>query len=193
MFTLWQWVISEEQGRWRKPSAPSASLEPKYCYSPWWFAFGAHGEKSCKCGSVGFSGNYQLHYVAYCHESGMMIRRFSHWLFVIFGAVYLVNRLWLRPSGFAFVDFYLNDLLCMPLVLYCTRICMVLIYSAPNLHIPVKYIVVATFYLGWVFEWLLPAWSPRYTADPFDLLMYIFGALLFLFWQRLFVQKLQAG
>ncbi|HSI75235.1 MAG TPA: hypothetical protein VK957_05060, partial [Lunatimonas sp.] len=40
-------------------------------------------------------------------------------------------------------------------------------------------ILIGTAYISFVFEVLLPQWSDRYTADPWDVLCYGLGAVYF--------------
>lgn len=82
-----------------------------------------------------------------------------------------------------FFSHYFADLLCMPLLLSLVVIGMRNIKKEPNLYLPWPMILVAVLYVGVVFEYWLPHYWPRYTADVFDLLMYGVGGLGFYFFQ----------
>lgn len=85
------------------------------------------------------------------------------------------------------ISFYANDLLCMPIVL---SICLALIRilkKDETLYVPLGIIGSITAYYAFHFEWLLPKFHHRYTADWIDVGLYIMGAFLFSkFQKRLF-------
>lgn len=83
-----------------------------------------------------------------------------------------------------FISFYLNDLLCMPIIL---SICLAAIRKLKKdntLYVPIRVIIVVTLYYIFHFEWLLPKFHPRYTADFIDIGFYIIGAFLFYRFQK---------
>lgn len=83
---------------------------------------------------------------------------------------------------------YLADLLCMPVLLILTTISIRWIKGWVTFLLSGKMILFTLIYLSLVFELLLPQLSARYTADPFDLVAYGVGALLFYLLQsRIFI------
>jgi len=75
---------------------------------------------------------------------------------------------------------YLDDVLCLPIVL---SVILVIhrqyrlkcsYYILPFSHILLSVLVIAA-----LFEIVLPNMSPRFTGDPFDVLAYMLGALIF--------------
>ena len=99
--------------------------------------------------------------------------------------VYLASLLGIRLPHL--ISFYLNDLLCMPVVL---SICLALIRhfkKDETLYVPLGIIGMVTAYYAFHFEWLLPQFHDRYTADWMDVGLYSVGAFLFYkFQKRLF-------
>ncbi|WP_281543240.1 hypothetical protein [Maribacter aestuarii] len=78
------------------------------------------------------------------------------------------------------VNNYLNDLLCMPIVL---KICQYLVRqfkSDRGLQIPITLALTLTVLYALYFELLLPKFNVRYTADTIDVLLYFAGALFFI-------------
>lgn len=82
------------------------------------------------------------------------------------------------------ISFYLNDLLIIPIVL---TICLVVLrwskqhtkYKIPPLIILYICVIYAVF-----FEYYLPKWHPRYTADFFDVCCYFSGGFIFYILQK---------
>lgn len=82
---------------------------------------------------------------------------------------------------------YLNDLLCMPLVLSLSLAVIRILKKNNQLYVPFITVALVTLYYSLHFEWLLPKFNPRYTADAMDVVLYGFGAMLFYkFQKRLF-------
>ncbi|WP_233487592.1 hypothetical protein [Winogradskyella epiphytica] len=85
------------------------------------------------------------------------------------------------------VNFYINDFLCMPIVLGLCLAIIRLIKKTESLYVPLTVVLGLTVYFSIYFEWLMPKVNPRYTADPIDVVLYFSGALLFYkFQKRLF-------
>lgn len=88
----------------------------------------------------------------------------------------------LGKSGFSapLLQFYLNDLLCMPLVLTLTLFLQRAFTFRDPGHVFTKYQVgIAVLYYSLGFEVILPLFMPRYTADPLDVLAYALGGWYF--------------
>lgn len=103
-------------------------------------------------------------------------------LVILASIVYTSNLLdWKLPH---FIKFYLNDFLCMPIVL---SICLASIRYLKNdntIYVPIGVIIIITLYFSLHFEWLLPKFHERYTADFIDIGLYFLGALLFYKFQK---------
>ena len=77
------------------------------------------------------------------------------------------------------INNYVNDLLCLPLVLGCLTQLVRWLKKDADFHFPfVFHLALATYY-SWFFEVWLPEISARYTADWFDVLLYFFGAVCY--------------
>jgi hypothetical protein len=75
---------------------------------------------------------------------------------------------------------YLDDLLCLPVVLAIIKIIHHLLYKNQNtMSLPKKHVVLAVCLFSIIFEGLLPKISSRFTGDVIDVLLYFVGALLY--------------
>jgi hypothetical protein len=83
----------------------------------------------------------------------------------------------------AFVRFYLNDFLCMPIVFTICLKAVHLIKKDNSIRLPLAIIVTLTSLYAIYFELYLPGVTTRYTADLLDVVMYFAGAILFYFLQ----------
>lgn len=77
------------------------------------------------------------------------------------------------------VNNYLNDLLCMPIVLKISQTAVRYIKSDRKLKIPLKISLTLTLLYAVYFEFVLPQFQSRYTADPIDVVLYFLGLLFF--------------
>lgn len=74
---------------------------------------------------------------------------------------------------------YVNDFLCMPVVLtICLKI-VCFIKKDTAVLLPILPILTLTSFYAIYFEWYMPQVEMRYTADWVDVIMYFGGALLF--------------
>ncbi|GGW22167.1 hypothetical protein [Arenibacter certesii] len=100
---------------------------------------------------------------------------------ILGGAIYAIQR-WgdggMLPSWTAY---YMNDLLCMPIVLYMCRYVVRWLKSDDNLNLTLSSIISLTLFYSLYFEVYLPEINDRYTADILDVLMYSLGAAFFYF------------
>jgi len=111
------------------------------------------------------------------------IKRFYFPVFVLIALlVWIAQRLSLdMPS---LVNNYLNDLLCMPIVLKICQYAVRQIKSDQNLQIPVGVAFILTIVYALYFEWLLPKINDRYTADVIDVCLYVIGFVFFVWVER---------
>ncbi len=78
---------------------------------------------------------------------------------------------------------YVNDFLCMPIVLTICLKTVHFIKKDKNIYLDLFTIFSLTTFYAVYFEWYLPRVEPRYTADWIDVVMYFTGALLFYYLQ----------
>jgi hypothetical protein len=90
-----------------------------------------------------------------------------------------------------FLHSYLDDLLAIPVVLGITLQVFRWIHQEKNSMVFTKnQVIIGVLYFGFLFEGLLPAWSPLYVADPWDLACYAAGSFYFwIFINRPFIEK----
>lgn len=94
--------------------------------------------------------------------------------------VSLINRYCLRPTGNLFLDGWLNDLLCLPILLELVQISMQFIV-AKNYVLSKFQLIVSILYCSLLFEYFLPNQSTAFYSDPIDVICYIFGGLSWYF------------
>ncbi|HSI69317.1 MAG TPA: hypothetical protein VK941_03725 [Gillisia sp.] len=108
-----------------------------------------------------------------------------HHTFFLFVAIFLILQILLHlnvnlPN---WVVFYVNDFLCMPIVLTICLKAVHLIWKDPTIRLPLFTILSLTTFYAIYFEVYLPKVEPRYTGDVWDVVMYVLGSLLFYFLQ----------
>ncbi|MFL0353062.1 hypothetical protein [Xanthomarina sp. GH4-25] len=98
--------------------------------------------------------------------------------------IYVASRLALPlPS---WIYFYVNDFLCMPMVLSISLAALRFIKKTDAIYVPLSIVLVLTTYYAIYFEWLMPKLHPRYTKDVIDVSLYFLGAFLFFKFQKRF-------
>jgi hypothetical protein len=96
--------------------------------------------------------------------------------------VYVASKLqWPLPNG---IYFYVNDFLCMPIVLGICLSVLRLIKKTDHLYVPFGVVLGLTVYFAVYFEWFMPQVSERYTSDFIDVILYFSGAFLFYRFQK---------
>ncbi|MDW5290855.1 hypothetical protein [Formosa sp. PL04] len=100
----------------------------------------------------------------------------------IASVVYLSNIFTIELPNW--IRFYVNDALCMPLVLTFCLLGIRGIKGDFNLYLPLGPIIILTLFYAILFEWLLPQSNSRYTADWIDVLLYSLGSLGFYWFQK---------
>ena len=96
--------------------------------------------------------------------------------------IYIASRLQLPLPNWIY--YYINDFLCMPIVLGACLAVLRLLKQTEALYVPLPVIVVLTVYFIIHFEWIMPEVLTRYTSDPVDIALYILGAFLFWVFQK---------
>lgn len=113
-----------------------------------------------------------------------IIRLIGHnvpiWL-VSISIIFLINRYLIRPSGFPFFDYWLNDILCFPILLESTQISMRLILKQKDLRLTIWQVFFACIYGSVLFEWILPRLNGEFVSDLIDVFCYISGATIWYF------------
>ncbi|WP_048331536.1 hypothetical protein [Bizionia psychrotolerans] len=85
------------------------------------------------------------------------------------------------------IYFYVNDFLCMPIVLILSLALIRHLKKTENVYVPLLVVLALTSYFAFYFEWFMPQITTRYTADIIDVVLYFLGAMLFFkFQKRLF-------
>lgn len=98
-------------------------------------------------------------------------------LFVPYLFLYLGNRL-----GYVFhwlIQFYLADLLAIPIMATLSLWSMRYLLQQPSLTLKAWHLIITVVLCSLVFELCLPRMMTRYHSDPIDILMYIMGAAFF--------------
>lgn len=78
-----------------------------------------------------------------------------------------------------FVNNYVNDLLCMPLVLGLLTFLIRYFKKDKYFSFPLAFVLLLATYYSIYFEYYLPKINPRYTADWIDVLLYFFSSIAF--------------
>ncbi len=110
-----------------------------------------------------------------------------HITLVFFLSLYLLTQLIKPFVGTVFIKYYLADLCFIP-VLIAASILLTRVIRRESRLLVVKplYIVIVVVSVSIYFEWYLPNFNKQnvYTADMWDVIMYILGGLLFWIIQR---------
>tara|TARA_Y100000589_G_C26964539_1_gene552057 strand:- start:416 stop:808 length:393 start_codon:yes stop_codon:yes gene_type:complete len=77
----------------------------------------------------------------------------------------------------SFLNHYLADLICMPIIFYLVGEIFRILKINSILSLPK--IIFGVVYFSFIFEFLLPQFSNRYTRDWYDVLMYCIGGLFY--------------
>lgn len=100
----------------------------------------------------------------------------AYFLLALF--IYLTLKLF-QALGIVFPDFiqfYLADLLCMPVILTLCLVGVRIIKRVPEFKLTAVMILGMTLFYALFFEWYLPKMNHQYTADYLDAIMYFIGA-----------------
>ncbi|WP_192821771.1 hypothetical protein [Rufibacter sp. LB8] len=101
-------------------------------------------------------------------------------LFWLLALVYVGHLVWRwqelpRPE---WVINYLDDLLCLPLVLSITLFVMRFFFG-PKVRFSGYHVLFTVLYFALAFEWFFPKFMPRYTGDWVDVALYALGGWIF--------------
>ncbi|MDQ3192323.1 MAG: magnesium citrate secondary transporter [Bacteroidota bacterium] len=78
-----------------------------------------------------------------------------------------------------FIHAYLDDFLCMPVVLTLTLYILQMILKEERFRLSKYQVIFAIIYFSVMFELVLPAFSSKYTSDVMDIAAYLIGAFVF--------------
>jgi hypothetical protein len=107
-----------------------------------------------------------------------------HPFFIISSLLFVINFLFEKIShrSIPWVHAYMDDLLCMPVVLGLTLHIFRKIHPGKEKYrFEWHHVLVAVVYYSLIFEWLLPNRSSVYTRDIWDIFFYALGGVLFYF------------
>ncbi|MDR6967227.1 hypothetical protein J2X31_001234 [Flavobacterium arsenatis] len=102
--------------------------------------------------------------------------------FGIFLFIYLAR--WFHLQLPQWMYSYVNDFLCLPIVLHITLVVIRYIKKDTSILLNWYHIISIAFLFTVYFEWYLPKNNSRYTADWVDVLLYFLGGFLFFVLQR---------
>ena len=132
---------------------------------------------------MGVYCNHEFFHLAICIRPRM--KTFTRWWFLLFCAVALINRYYIRPSGNTIIDGYLNDFLAMPILFQLCRGTMRMLYKDPQKQLNRSQIFVGCILVSVFFEIIFPQFNPKAAADLGDVLAYAAGTICFLCIQKL--------
>jgi len=100
-------------------------------------------------------------------------------MFVTALAIYVLQRFSLPlPSV---LNNYANDLFCLPLLLGAMEFTIRHLKKDKDFKFPVGFVILLASCYSFYFEYYLPSFNQRYTADWADVILYFLGGLLFYF------------
>ncbi|TYP96466.1 hypothetical protein C7447_10732 [Tenacibaculum adriaticum] len=82
------------------------------------------------------------------------------------------------------IRFYVNDFLIIPIVLTISLITMQKLRNDINYTIPLSVVLYLCAMYAVLFEYFLPKFHLRYTADFIDVILYFLGGILFYYLQK---------
>lgn len=97
--------------------------------------------------------------------------------------IYVLQRLEVNLPEW--INNYVNDFLCIPLVLAYTTLLFRYLKKEPFFKFSIWYIFLTALYYSLYFELYLPGVNIRYTADVCDVILYFFGGVFYYVLQRL--------
>jgi hypothetical protein len=108
------------------------------------------------------------------------MRLLRHPLFITASVLTICNGMMGRMGcSLPYISSYLDDLACFPVILTIALALLRVLTRQHDYLLSRGRIIFAIIYFSVVFEGVLPAASNSYTSDPFDIVAYAAGALLF--------------
>jgi len=96
-------------------------------------------------------------------------------------SVYIMQKLGFKLP--LFINNHLNDLLIVPINLLAVQLLWG-VFNGTIVWLRLSIVVTCVLFYSIVFEYMLPQFNIRYTADWWDLLCYLLGGLLFWLYQH---------
>ena len=116
----------------------------------------------------------------------IVIQMIKKWYFPCIAIVaiimYAFSHLGVTPH--VLLNNYLNDFLCMPIVLTLCQKSIAFVKSDKHIAIPISLQLVLTLLFSIYFEYVLPTTNARYTSDPVDVLLYFIGTVGYIWLKR---------
>ncbi len=108
---------------------------------------------------------------------------FKHPVFITCAVVFALHQL--MQKGFRvsmpLLDCYLDNILCLPILFSMLLAERRWWWLRREYTLPPWEVATTTLLLIFLFEWAFPVWSPHFTADYWDVPLYIIGAAFFYF------------
>jgi len=111
-------------------------------------------------------------------------------LLIVFVSIYifqLLVKFKIIDIDNSFVINYLADILCLPILLIFSEIFIQKIQNNPFYKISKLQVFVVFVYISVIFEWILPSFSSKFTADSNDILAYAIGGIFFVIYQKYYI------
>jgi len=105
--------------------------------------------------------------------------------FIVFIIIYGANQFFMKPANNSFLNFYLNDMLAVPIVLNLVLISFKMLYSSTNIYLGIDKIIFTVVYISILFELILPHFFTKYSSDWIDVVMYIIGGFIYFIFQKI--------
>ena len=113
------------------------------------------------------------------------MKAFTRWWFLLFSAVALINRYYIRPSGNTFLDGYLNDFLAMPILFQLCKGTLRMLYKDSKKQLNNSQIIVGCILVSIFFEVIFPQFNSKASADYVDVMAYVLGTFCYAYIQKL--------
>lgn len=109
-----------------------------------------------------------------------VIQPLASWVFIISALLFSTNQLVLLSEiQHPFLSGYVDDILVIPIVLSLVTILIRFFTKNPSFRVDLGMLITSVVLFSIAFEWLLPRFSDKYTADPIDVLCYCVGAIVY--------------
>lgn len=113
-----------------------------------------------------------------------MVKQRPIFFFCALMAVYFLVRWALIFGETGILRWYLTDLLFVPAMCSFGLIFVRILRREPRITLKWRHVFTQVVFVSIYFEWYLPKNYNQYTADPWDVVMYIFGGIVYLLVQK---------
>ena len=131
---------------------------------------------------MGVYCNHEFFHLVICIRPRM--KTFTRWWFLLFSAVALINRYYIRPSGNTFIDGYLNDFLAMPILFQLCKGTLRMLYQDSKKQLNTSQLVFGCILVSVFFEVIFPQFNPKASADFGDVIAYVMGTFCYGYIQK---------